>query len=199
MIAGRGLSERELKRGPGGIRDVEFAVQLLQLVHGRNDPSIRTRSTLGALGELAASGYVGAEQAEALSEAYRFLRKVEHRLQLVEEQQTHTVPVEHGAKERLACVLGFDDEPGATATGRFDEALRVCRAEVRSLHERLFFRPLLEAFAVLPASGAEDPAESLPPEKTLLDCGVAPRTVAPSGVPSRIVAAAGPPGCPPSR
>jgi glutamate-ammonia-ligase adenylyltransferase len=55
----------------------------------------------------------------------------------------------------LARVLGIDDEPGATATARFDEALRVCRTEVRSLHERLFFRPLLEAFAVLPASGTE--------------------------------------------
>ena len=59
IVASRGLSERELKRGPGGIRDVEFAVQLLQLVHGRRDPSIRSRSTLEALGELAASGYVG--------------------------------------------------------------------------------------------------------------------------------------------
>ncbi len=91
----------------------------------------------------------------ACSDAYRFLRTVEHRLQLVEEQQTHTVPVDPAAKERLARVLGIDDVPGATATARFDDALRVCRTEVRSLHERLFFRPLLEAFAVLPASGTE--------------------------------------------
>jgi [glutamine synthetase] adenylyltransferase / [glutamine synthetase]-adenylyl-L-tyrosine phosphorylase len=157
IIASRGLTERELKRGPGGIRDVEFAVQLLQLVHGRNDPSIRSRSTLEALDQLAASGYVDAEQSAALSEAYRFLRTVEHRLQLVEEQQTHTVPVDPGAKERLARVLGIDDAPGASATARFDEALRICRTEVRSLHERLFFRPLLEAFAVLPAGGTDVP------------------------------------------
>jgi glutamate-ammonia-ligase adenylyltransferase len=127
LVTSRGLSDRELKRGPGGIRDVEFAVQLLQLVHGRRDPSIRARSTLDALGELAASGYVGVEQAESLAGAYRFLRTVEHRLQLVEEQQTHTVPSEQSAKERLARVLGFVAEPGSTATAKFDEALRNCR------------------------------------------------------------------------
>ena len=127
-------------------------MQLLQLVHGRRDPSIRSRSTLEALGELAASGYVDARQSAALANAYRFLRTVEHRLQLVEEQQTHTVPSEPQAKERLARVLGFEDAPGASATARFEEALRKCRNEVRSLHERLFFRPLLEAFAAQPAS-----------------------------------------------
>ncbi len=152
MVVSRGISDRELKRGPGGIRDVEFAVQLLQLVHGRRDPSIRSKSTLGALDELAASGYVDEEQSSSLARAYRFLRTVEHRLQLVEEQQTHTVPSEPAAKERLARVLGFEDATGATATAQFEEALRTCRNEVRSLHERLFFRPLLEAFAAQPAS-----------------------------------------------
>ena len=58
MVAGRGLLGREIKRGQGGIRDIEFAVQLLQLVHGGHDPGIRDRSTLGALAELAAAGYV---------------------------------------------------------------------------------------------------------------------------------------------
>ena len=119
----RGISDRELKRGPGGIRDVEFAVQLLQLVHGRRDPSIRSSTTLVALDELARSGYVDVEQASSLAVAYRFLRTVEHRLQLVEEQQTHTVPAEPGTKERLARVLGFEDAPGATATAQFEEAL----------------------------------------------------------------------------
>jgi [glutamine synthetase] adenylyltransferase / [glutamine synthetase]-adenylyl-L-tyrosine phosphorylase len=152
IISGRGLNDRELKRAPGGIRDVEFAVQLLQLVHGRRDPTIRSKTTLDALKELADSGYVGVDQAESLGNAYRFLRTVEHRLQLVEEQQTHTVPARHDARERLARVLGFGDDPGSTATAQFDEALRTCRTEVRSLHEQLFFRPLLEAFAELPVS-----------------------------------------------
>jgi glutamate-ammonia-ligase adenylyltransferase len=153
IISGRGLNDRELKRAPGGIRDVEFAVQLLQLVHGRRDPTIRSKTTLDALKELADSGYVGVDQAESLADAYRFLRTVEHRLQLVQEQQTHTVPVEQEAKERLARVLGFGDDPGSTATAQFEDALRSCRAQVRSLHEQLFFRPLLEAFAALPVSG----------------------------------------------
>ena len=148
MVANRGLSGRELKRSAGGIRDVEFAVQLLQLVHGRRDPTIRGRSTLGALNELAESGYVGRDEAASLADAYRFLRTVEHRVQLVGEQQTHTVPSDSPSRERLARVLGFEDAPGSTATAQFDEALRVCRKAVRSLHERLFFRPLLEAFAV---------------------------------------------------
>jgi [glutamine synthetase] adenylyltransferase / [glutamine synthetase]-adenylyl-L-tyrosine phosphorylase len=152
MVQRRGLTDRELKRGPGGIRDIEFAVQLLQLVHGRRDATIRSRTTLDALSQLAASGYVGVEQARALEDAYRFLRTVEHRLQLVEEQQTHTLPADGQAKERLARVMGFEDGPGARATALFEEALRARRAEVRSLHEQLFFRPLLEAFAGLPAA-----------------------------------------------
>jgi glutamate-ammonia-ligase adenylyltransferase len=80
----RARGQSEIKRGPGGIRDVEFAVQLLQLVHGRHDPDIRARSTLAALATLSEAGYVSAEDAVGLADAYRFLRTVEHRLQLVE-------------------------------------------------------------------------------------------------------------------
>ena len=83
------------------------------------------------------------------------MRTVEHRLQLVEEQPTHTVPTDAQALERLARVMGFGDEPSSGATALFEEALRTRRAEVRSLHEQLFFRPLLEAFAGLPA-GVDD-------------------------------------------
>ena len=147
LVGRRGLAGRELKRGPGGIRDVEFAVQLLQLVHGRLDPAIRERSTLGALTELAAAGYVSTDDAGTLADHYRFLRTVEHRLQLVEEEQTHAVPEARPARERLARVLGFEDTPGAGALARFDDELRRRQAEVRTIHERLFFRPLLEAFA----------------------------------------------------
>lgn len=147
----RGLAGREIKRGPGGIRDVEFAVQLLQLVHGRSDVALRDRSTLGALAELASAGYVSREDGTALADAYRFLRTVEHRLQLVEEEQTHALPTDAAARRRLARVLAFTDTPAHNATDAFDEALRHCRRDVRAIHERLFFRPLLEAFAVLDA------------------------------------------------
>jgi glutamate-ammonia-ligase adenylyltransferase len=163
IVTGRGMAGREIKRGPGGIRDIEFAVQLLQLVHGRNDPGIRDRSTLGALRELAGAGYVAEGDATALAGAYRFLRTVEHRLQLVEEEQTHAVPTDPAARRRLALVLGFTDDVSITATGRFDDALRLCLRDVRAIHERLFFRPLLEAFATVegPVTGPTMSAEAV--------------------------------------
>jgi len=146
-----GLAGREIKRSPGGIRDVEFSVQLLQLVHGHHDTGIRDRSTLGALAELTAAGYVSGEDGTVLADSYRFLRTVEHRLQLVEEEQTHALPTDPGARRRLARVLGFTDGPSASATAAFDDTMRRCQSEVRIIHERLFFRPLLEAFAALEA------------------------------------------------
>ncbi len=145
-LARRGLLDREVKRGRGGIRDVEFAVQLLQLVHGRRDPALRSPTTLTALSELASAGYVDPGDAAALAEAYRFLRTVEHRLQLAEEQQVHAVPAAAGPRTALARVMGYRDGVDETALSRFDADLRRHQATVRSIHERLFFRPLLEAF-----------------------------------------------------
>ncbi len=153
-VARRGLTERELKRGPGGIRDIEFAVQLLQLVHGRADPALRSPTTLDALKELAGAGYVAADDATALEAAYRFLRAAEHRLQLVEDQQVHALPTDPAGRTRLARVMGFRDEASATAEARFEAELRRHQATVRSIHERLYFRPLLEAFARAPAAPA---------------------------------------------
>jgi glutamate-ammonia-ligase adenylyltransferase len=145
-ISRRGLGDRELKRGRGGIRDIEFAVQLLQLVHGRADPALRIRPTLSALAALAEGGYVGRDDADALAVAYRFLRRVEHRLQLREDQQTHTVPVAATARGHLAKVLGYRDRADLTALAQFDGDLRRHQATVRAIHERLFFRPLMEVF-----------------------------------------------------
>jgi glutamate-ammonia-ligase adenylyltransferase len=145
----RRLDSREVKRGRGGIRDIEFAVQLLQLVHGRHDPGLRSPTTLDALAELSGAGYVDPGDAGALEDAYRFLRAVEHRLQLVDEQQTHALPGDgdSAARDRLARTMGFADDPDATAVERLDDALRRHRGTVRSIHERLYFRPLLEAFS----------------------------------------------------
>ena len=156
-VAKKGLSARELKRGPGGIRDIEFAVQLLQLVHGRADPALRSPTTLSALAELAAAGYVAAEDAQALDEAYRFLRAAEHRLQLVEDQQVHALPTDAAGRLRLARVMGYRDDTTATATAYFERELHRHQAVVRSIHERLFFRPLLEAFTRIPARRREEP------------------------------------------
>lgn len=142
----RGLTARELKKGRGGIRDIEFAVQLLQLVHGRADPTLRSRSTLGALDALARGGYVAASDAAALAEAYRWLRSVEHRLQLFEDRQVHTLPPDPAGRARLARVLGFRDCPSTSAAAAFEQTLARHRSTVRAIHERLFFRPLLESF-----------------------------------------------------
>jgi [glutamine synthetase] adenylyltransferase / [glutamine synthetase]-adenylyl-L-tyrosine phosphorylase len=142
-----GSAEREIKRGPGGIRDVEFAVQLLQLVHGGADPELRSPTTLDALAELADAGYVARPDAEHLADAYRFLRTVEHRLQLEEEQQVHAVPADERARERLARVMGYPPSVSASALDRFDDDLRRHQRIARSIHERLWFRPLLEDFA----------------------------------------------------
>lgn len=147
IVQRKGLHDREIKRGRGGIRDIEFAVQLLQLVHGRNDPGLRTPNTLAALAELSGAGYVDPADAAALEDAYRFLRAVEHRLQLVDESQVHAVPADPAARARLARVMGFSERPDASAVEQFDDALRRHQATARSIHERLYFRPLLEAFA----------------------------------------------------
>jgi len=146
------LLHRELKLGRGGLRDVEFAVQLLQLVHGRSDESLRSPSTVEALAALGAGGYVGREDAAGLGEDYRFLRNIEHRLQLRKLRRTHLFPA-------------FDDEPElrwlARAAGikpvRGRSSGEVLLAEfhrhanrIRRLHEKLFYRPLLEAVAKVP-------------------------------------------------
>jgi glutamate-ammonia-ligase adenylyltransferase len=146
-VARRGLADREVKRGWGGIRDVEFAVQLLQLVHGRLDPALRSANTLAALAELATAGYIDPSDADALESAYRFLRIVEHRLQLADEAQVHTVPAGGERFDQLARVVGYRDEGDRSASEQFDVDLRRHRAAVRAAHERLYFRPLLEAFA----------------------------------------------------
>jgi len=143
----KGISDRELKRGRGGIRDIEFAVQLLQLVHGRDDVSVRSPTTLDALRELAAGGYVERADADRLDRAYQFLRTVEHRLQLYDEQQTHLIPSEEPARTRLARVLGYRDSPERTALERFEAEHRDHQRAVRGIHERLFFAPLLETLA----------------------------------------------------
>ncbi|HEY5153306.1 MAG TPA: putative nucleotidyltransferase substrate binding domain-containing protein, partial [Acidimicrobiales bacterium] len=146
-LARRGAAERELKRGPGGIRDIEFTVQLLQLVHGHADGELRSPTTLVALEELAGAGYVEPDDAKVMADAYRLLRTVEHRLQLVEEHQVHTLPSQAAELDHLARVMGFRDTPEAGAATQLEQDLRSHQLAVRSIHERVYFRPLLEAFA----------------------------------------------------
>lgn len=142
-------TERQLKLGPGGLRDIEFAVQLLQLVHGRGDASIRRRGTLEALDALADEVYVARSDAAAFAVDYRRLRLWEHRLQLQDLSRTHLMPDDADGWRVLARASG-----AASADALRAEWGRV-RGEVRDIHVRIFYRPLLGAVAALPAGEAQ--------------------------------------------
>ena len=136
-------ADRNIKLGPGGLRDVEFAVQLLQLVHGRTDPKLHAHATLAAIDGLARGGYVGRRDATSLAEAYRFLRAVEHRLQLRRLQRTHVLPRDPAELRWLGRSLGMLNAEEFAA-----EHAHTAHS-VRRLHEKLFYQPLLEAVARL--------------------------------------------------
>lgn len=140
----------QIKLGPGGLRDIEFTIQLLQLVHGAADETVRQPDTLGALAALSEAGYVGRVEAEEFDVAYRTLRLLEHRIQLAKLQRTHLMPREPEAVR----VLARSTRLAETAEDLMDRWRGVQRL-VRSLHERLFYRPLLAAVAGLSADGIE--------------------------------------------
>ena len=144
------VGERELKLAPGGLRDVEFAVQLLQLVHGRSDAMVRSSNTLQALDQLATWGYIGREDAATFSTAYTFLRTLEHRIQLQKLSRTHVLPEEENELRKLGRSLGFMSESSAD----LEKQWRKHQLEVRRIHEKLFYRPLLNAVARLDAGSA---------------------------------------------
>ena len=143
----KGLQGADVKLGPGGIRDIEFCVQLLQLVHGGSDDSVRAAGTVAALRALAESGYVADEDAAGLYVAYRWLRTVEHRLQLWQERRVHQIPSDEAARARFAKSLGFEDSPVAGAAARFDDRHRAVLSDVRQRFERIFYRPMIESLA----------------------------------------------------
>jgi [glutamine synthetase] adenylyltransferase / [glutamine synthetase]-adenylyl-L-tyrosine phosphorylase len=147
------IASREIKLGPGGLRDVEFAVQLLQLVHGRGDETLRLTATLPALDALRDGGYVGRDDAVSLIDAYRFLRATEHRLQLQRLRRTHLVPDEPGELAWLGLAMGYRPDARGDARAVFEAEWALHAREVRRLHEKLFYRPLLEAVARVPSEG----------------------------------------------
>ena len=151
---------RELKLGSGGLRDIEFAVQMLQLVHGRTDPSLRLRGTLESLTALAVGGYVGRVDAVSLANAYRFLRTLEHRLQIYRLRRTHTLPEDPADLRRLGRSLGYRTNPVDQLNAEWKRHAR----DVRRLHEKLFYRPLLDAVARLAPGQAALGANHLSPE-----------------------------------
>jgi glutamate-ammonia-ligase adenylyltransferase len=223
----KNMAGRELKLGPGGLRDIEFAVQLLQLVHGSADDRLRFPATLPALAALADGGYVGRADADDLAQAYRFLRQTEHLLQIYQLRRTHTLPTDPAVLRRLGRAMrksnsatpvfpngplvppnappsplarprpgtGLTPSPPTLAPGpapdsrppalgpspgrphpatgpshgrqsspttaaaaapeeAFTQAWTRHAQQVRRLHEKLFYRPLLDAVAKLPSGAA---------------------------------------------
>jgi len=149
-------ADRELKLGPGGLRDIEFAVQLLQLVHGRADPELREAATLPALQALADGGYVGRQDAARLADAYRFLRSVEHLIQLRGLRRTHTLPGDPATLRQIGRAMRALGQAAAIGESMADPAAELLArwrrhsSVARQLHEKLFYRPLLDAVARLP-------------------------------------------------
>lgn len=141
------VRDRELKLGTGGLRDVEFAVQLLQLVHGRNDTSLQVASTVDALGALAAGGYIGRDDAANLTASYEFLRLLEHRLQLQRLKRTHLLPAPDDDEALRWLARAAHIRPGGNydALGMLREDLKRHSLRVSRLHAKLFYQPLLES------------------------------------------------------
>lgn len=121
----------DLKRGSGGIRDVEFLTQALQMVHGHDHPPVRAANTLEAIEALREAGILDREDAEALSDGYRFLRQLEHRCQLVDNQQTHRLPEGERNRDRIAHLMGFRRRT------ELEEELDAWRSRLRALYRRL--------------------------------------------------------------
>ena len=162
------LRQRELKLGEGGLRDVEFAVQLLQLVHGRSDETLRVLSTVDALTALVAAGYVGREDGNQLIDAYEFLRLLEHRLQLERFRRTHVLPEpdDTAALKWLAIIAGFNPQGNKSAAERMNKYLKETRLRIQDLHSRLFYRPLLNSVVAMSADELK-----LSPEAAKLQLG----------------------------
>ena len=141
--------EQQIKLGPGGLRDIEFTVQLLQLVHGRTDPTVRTKSTIESLEALTGSSYISRADAQTFALYYKKLRLLEHRIQLSQLRRTHLMPAKEQERRALARSLVSPERLGTLSTEQMYKAWQKLKRNVRSLHERVFFRPLLAAVSTL--------------------------------------------------
>ncbi|MBG0741439.1 bifunctional [glutamine synthetase] adenylyltransferase/[glutamine synthetase]-adenylyl-L-tyrosine phosphorylase [Paeniglutamicibacter antarcticus] len=142
---------RQIKLGKGGLRDVEFTVQLLQLVHAKADASLRCRDTTSAIAALSSAGYIGRTDARGFDAAYRYLRVLEHRIQLVQLRRTHLMPTKDSALRALAKSLAGPLSSGRPTGDSLLAQWQKIKRDVRSLHERIFYRPLLTTAAHLSA------------------------------------------------
>jgi glutamate-ammonia-ligase adenylyltransferase len=119
-VISEGDETRNVKTGRGGIRDIEFAIQFLQLLNGGDLPELRTGNTVEAIAELENVGCLTHQERSLLDENYRFLRKIEHRLQIMFDLQTHLLPDQPSEVRKLAIRMGYRDTPQKTALAAFD-------------------------------------------------------------------------------
>ncbi|MGD0206941.1 MAG: bifunctional [glutamate--ammonia ligase]-adenylyl-L-tyrosine phosphorylase/[glutamate--ammonia-ligase] adenylyltransferase [Verrucomicrobiota bacterium] len=157
-VVGEEELERNVKLGRGGIREIEFIAQSLQILHAGKLPFLQTAQTLPCLAKLAQYKLLAEEEAQQLDAAYQFLRDVEHRLQMEENQQTHTIPADRHAQLRLARLMGF------RSLAEFEAALQMHTGNVRRVYDKLLKSDAPKsAHAVLPPEfdGAEAEWENL--------------------------------------
>jgi glutamate-ammonia-ligase adenylyltransferase len=138
-MADRGHEHRNVKLGTGGIREIEFLVQTIQVIAGKAAPALLERSTLGALKSLASEKLLSAKECDALSGAYLFLRDVEHKLQMVHDLQTHSLPDEMLELERCAIRSGYEASDRATSVHRFQTDVRSHTNLVHGLFRSFFY------------------------------------------------------------
>ena len=129
--------ERNVKLSPGGIRDIEFIVQTLQLLHAATHPQLLEANTVAGLQRLRTLKLLSDGDGRFLEEAYVFLRDVEHKLQMVHELQTHTLPVRPSQLTRCAIRMGYTEQPRSSATTRFLTRYESVRARVQAICERV--------------------------------------------------------------
>ena len=151
------VAGHNIKLGRGGIREIEFFAQTQQLILGGRHPSLRVGATLDALRVLAAHGTITAETAADLTRAYHYLRMLEHRLQMIEDEQTHTVPKSSEGVAHVSCFMGYDD------VDKFRMALTGTLESVQGHYARLFQREaaLTDVHGSLVFTGVEDDPETL--------------------------------------
>ncbi|HTY86414.1 MAG TPA: hypothetical protein VMB80_03035, partial [Candidatus Acidoferrum sp.] len=151
-VVGEGELERNVKLGRGGIREIEFVAQSLQILHAGKIPFLQTAQTLPCLAKLAQYKLLAEEEARSLDAAYRFLRDVEHRLQMEENQQTHTLPADPKLRLRLARLMG------CSSLKEFEFQLQTHQDNVRRVYDRLLKAEAPRAQTELPPEfdGAED-------------------------------------------
>ena len=162
-VARKGMGE-DIKRGPGGIREIEFLAQSLQLIRGGREPALRERRLLPALQALVASGQIDADTGERLMASYRFLRVLENRLQMLRDAQTHRLPEDRERRAAVAALAGSGDLAGSADLAAFDAAF-ICNSAtpacaVASIDGHKF-RPAEPLISQLVAAWRSNPCQAI--------------------------------------